>query len=182
MRRRGKRWVIALAAIDAAALALAGCSGGGLPGAGLGGGGGPLPYQYSNAMMPQGYSESVIGPDRYRIEVRGPVNTPRERLEKIATTRAAEIGKDNRLGFFKIDGVQQTNHCQKYTAGGGRGGNGAEQKRSAYTVFTADVSYTRTPPDTSYIEAKPAFEQYRAALDSDGPPPPLDPALVAQCG
>src|SRR5688572_29198661 len=95
-----------------AALALAGCSGG------VGIGAGPLPYQYSNAIAPSGFSETIIGPNRYRIQVRGPLNTPRERMEKIAATRAAEIGKDNRLGFFKIDSVEVGTHCEKYIKGG----------------------------------------------------------------
>ncbi|HYD15426.1 MAG TPA: hypothetical protein VEA77_03400, partial [Hyphomicrobium sp.] len=69
MRQPGKRVWLILAAVDLAALALVGCSGGGLNTLSPG----PLPYQYSNAIMPQGFSESVIGPDRYRIEVKGPL-------------------------------------------------------------------------------------------------------------
>jgi hypothetical protein len=89
------RRIVGFAGQAIAALALTslvGCSaGGGMTGA-LGPG--PVPYQFANAMVSQGYSESQIAPDRYRIDVKGPINTPRDRLEKIAATRAAEIGKE----------------------------------------------------------------------------------------
>lgn len=167
-------------AIAFAALAVAGCSGGA---GGLGNlGPGPLPYQYSNAIAPSGYSESIIAPDRYRIQVQGPANTPRERMEKIATTRAAEIGKENRLGYFKIDSVQLNVNCQQYIVGGKPTSQGSgERKKSAYAVMTADVSYTKQPPDASYLDSR-QFEQYKAELDADKTaPPPLDPAAVQQC-
>ncbi len=161
-----------------ALLLLAGCS------SGIGGLGssGTLPYQAANAFAPSGYSESLIGPDRYRIEVKGPVDTPRERLEKIAATRAAEIGRDNRLGYFKIDGVQHGTHCKTYIAGGQRGGAGAEKRKLEYAMLTADVTYAKTPPDPSYVPAKEAFDQYRAELDQPPATPPLAaPAATTQC-
>ncbi len=179
------RRVVDFAGLTIAALSLTslgGCSsgGGGITGALAPG---PLPYQYANAMMPQGYSESQIAPDRYRIDVKGPINTPRDRLEKIAATRAAEIGKENRLGYFKIDGVQQAVKCEKYSTGTQRGGTGTEKKVSAYTILTAEVSYTKSPPDTSYVDSKTAFDQYRAELDQTTVGPgPVDPAALAQCG
>jgi hypothetical protein len=161
------------------ALVLTGCS------AGMTGlAPGPLAYQHSNAIAPAGYSESAIGPDRYRIEVKGPANTPRERLEKIAATRAAEIGKENKLGYFKIEQVQHNTHCEKYIQGGqpGSASSGAK-KRTAYAVMTADVSYAKSPTDPSFIDSRTTFDQYRAELDQDqSAPAPLDPAaLAAHC-
>ena len=138
--------------------------------------------QRGNAIAKTGYSESQIAPDRYRIEVRGPANASRQRMEKIAATRAAEIGKENRLGYFKIEGVQQAVKCEKYTTGTQRGGTGTEKKVSAYTILSAEVSYTKNPPDTSYVDSKTAFDQYRAELDQQTTGPgPVDPAALAQC-
>lgn len=176
MRRlSGTRW----GAVSAASVVLAACSGG-LTGVGQG----PLAYKYSNAIAPSGFSESIIGPDRYRIEVKGPANTPRERMEKIATTRAAEIGKDNKLGYFRIDSVQLNTLCQKYIQGGKPGSaNAGNKKQSAMVVMTADVSYTKSPPDASFLDARQTFDRYRAELDQDQTaPPPLDPAAMQQCG
>ena len=93
------------------ALLLAGCSSTGI---GALAPPGPLPYQPANAIMPVGYSESLIGEDRYRIVVKGPLGTPRERMEKIATARAAEIGQDAKHKYFKVEGVQLTTTCQSY--------------------------------------------------------------------
>lgn len=175
--RLGPRTGAALAAVSVA-LALSGCTGG------VGSlGGAPLPYQHANAFVSQGYSETLIGPDRYRIEVKGPATTPRARMEKIAATRAAEIGRDHKLGFFKIDNVQHTTSCKRYTGGGQRGGTGLQERTLAVAVLTAEVSYAKTPPDAGYVEAKSAFDQYRAELDqpeAGGLPP--ETAALPTCG
>ena len=88
-----------------------------------------------------------------------------------------------RTATFKIDGMQQATKCEKYSTGGYRTGPGSEKKVSAYTILTAEVSYTKSPPDTSYVDSKTAFDQYRAELDQQTTGPgPVDPALLAQCG
>ncbi|WP_072394013.1 hypothetical protein [Hyphomicrobium sp. CS1GBMeth3] len=167
------------AAMTAAVLLLAGCSAGG----GIGAlSSGPLPYQRGNAIAPSGYTESQIGPDRYRIEVKGPPNTPHERMEKIAATRAAEIGKENHLGYFKIDSVNHATHCEDFKPGPRTPGGASGSKTLAYAVMTADVSYTKSPPDPSYQNARQSFDQLRAELDQDqSAPPPSDPAAPPQC-
>lgn len=175
-KRPSRLWSRAGAARTAAcvALALPGCSGG------VGSlGGDPLPYQHANAFVSHGYSEALIAPDRYRIEVKGPAATPRARMENIAATRAAEIGRDNKLGYFKIDRLQHTTSCKRYIVGGQRGGTGQQERTLALAVLTAEVSYARTPPDAGYVEAKTAFDQYRAALDQPEPAglPPETAAL-----
>ncbi|WP_295559952.1 hypothetical protein [uncultured Hyphomicrobium sp.] len=154
---------------------LAGCSGD------LGSiGPGAVPYQHANAIYPVGYSESQIAPDRYRIQVKGPLSTTRERLEKIAATRAAEIGKENRLGYFKIDGVQIAAECETITPGGKPAGVNGSQRTVGRAVLTADVSYTKSPQDQSYLDSK-SFDQLRADLDVP-PATPGMPAATAQCG
>ncbi len=168
-------------ATAALALSLFGCS----PGSGgLGNlGAGPLPYQHANVLMPTGYSESLIGPDRYRIEVKGPVGTPRQRMEAIASTRAAEIGATANLRYFKIEGVQHTTSCRSYTRGGKPGAIGTgERKTIAYEILTADVAYAKEPADPAYLESKPAFEKYRAELDQGQAASPALAASAATCG
>jgi hypothetical protein len=162
------------AAAVLAALAMAGCSSG--PG-GLGTG--PLPYQHSNFGQ-GGYSESLIGPDRYRIEVKGPPTTSRARLEKIAAVRAAEIGRDNRLGFFKIDGVQHGTHCQKVNPGP-RAPAASGPKTLSYAILTADVSYAKTPPDPSYRDSRLSFDPLRAELEQDAALSAPADAAAGQC-
>lgn len=172
MRRLGSLVFKTILPVAAISTLFAGCSAGVSGISGLSGlGPSKLQYQASNAIMASGFSETALAPDHYRIEVTAYPTTSRERMEKVAATRAAEIGKENRLGYFKINSVEQTTRCKKYTAGGTRGGTGTEERKLAYVVVTADVTYTKSPPDTTYVEAKTAFDQYKAELDADVTPP-----------
>lgn len=157
------------------AVMLAACSSGGDGvGEGLGAVGnlGPsnVPYEHSNAFSPVGYKESLLGEDRYRIEVTGYAGTLPSRLEKIAATRAAEIGRDNRLRYFKLDNLQHSTRCTPARSTH-RGGGHPELN---YRVLTADVSYAKAPPDPSYLESRGTFDQFRAELDQ--PQTPASPA------
>jgi hypothetical protein len=183
MRRRA---TAALAVLNGACAAflVAGCSQSGVGATGIGAISppGPLAYQHASAFSPAGYSESLIGEDRYRIEVKGPIGTPRERLEKIANTRAAEIAKDAKHKYFKVEGVQVATSCKSYVTGGKPGSMGSgQQKMIAHAILTADVTYAKTPADPSFIEARGVFERYRAELDQDqAAPAAVDPA-TSQC-
>lgn len=140
-----------------------------------------IPYQHSNAIVSLGFQETQVAPDHYRIQVTGYASTPKERLEKIATTRAAEIGTENRLGYFKINAFEYATRCSQFKAGTQRQAN-TETRKIQHVVLTADVSYTKTPSDPSFIEARTAFPQYRTELDqAQLPPVPVDPAIAAQC-
>ena len=152
----------------ALALLLAACSAGGessISGLGTIGGSSAVPYQHANAISAVGYKESQLGPDRYRIEVAGYPDTPPARLEKIAATRAAEIGRGNRLRYFKLDNLQHATSCKParstYRGGGHRELN--------YRILTADVSYAPTASDPAYLESRASFDQLRAELDQPQP-------------
>lgn len=162
----------------ALALSLTGCSGGG-EGLGPVGSLGPstVPYQRSNAIARIGYQESQLAPDRYRIEVTGYPNTLPSQLEKIATTRAAEIGRENRLRYFKIDNLQHGTHCTPKRSTH-RGGGHSEIN---YRILTADVSYAQAPADPGYLESRPAFEQLRAELDQPQAPAVPGESAPFQC-
>jgi hypothetical protein len=167
------------------ALLLAGCSGTGVGSTGIGAFAppGPLAYQHASAFAPTGYSESLIGENRYRIEVKGPLGTARERMEKIANTRAAEIGKDAKHKYFKVESVQVATSCQSYVTGGKPGSMGAGQRKNiAQAILTADVTYAAAPADPAFVETRGAFERLRAELDQDpAPSAAIDPA-TSQCG
>ncbi|AHB50112.1 hypothetical protein W911_08300 [Hyphomicrobium nitrativorans NL23] len=120
-----------------------------------------VPYQHSNAIAPAGFRESQLAPNQYRIEVTGSANASQARLEKIAATRAAEIGRDNRLRYFKLDNLQHTTRCTPKRSTYRGGGHGELN----YRVLTADVAYAPTPPDATYLESRRAFDQLRAELD-----------------
>ena len=144
-------------------LLLAGCSAGNDSIGAVGSLGAPaiVPYQHSNAIAPAGFKESQLGPEHYRIEVTGKADASLARLEKIAATRAAEIGRDNRLRYFKLDNLQHTTRCTPARSTYRGGGHGELN----YRVLTADVTYARTAPDATYRESRSAFDQLRAELD-----------------
>jgi hypothetical protein len=178
-----------LLANGALTLLLAGCSGDGIGATGIGatgfgaiGASGPLPYKHASAFAPTGYSESLLSEDRYRIEVKGPLGTPRERMEKIAHARAAEIARDAKHKYFKVEGVQVATSCKSYVTGGKPGSMGAGAKKSiSQAILTADVTYAKDATDPAFVETRGAFERLRAELDQDqSAPAPADPA-TAQC-
>jgi hypothetical protein len=129
-----------------------------------------VPYQHANAFSPVGYKESLIAENHYRVEVTGHPNTPPSQLEKIAATRAAEIGRDNRLRYFKVGNLQHSTRCTPARSTY-RGGGYSERN---YRVLTADVTYAKAPPDPTYLESRPTFDQLRAELDQ--PQTPATPA------
>ncbi|WP_297970034.1 hypothetical protein [uncultured Amaricoccus sp.] len=129
-----------------------------------------VPYQPSNAIAPAGFKESLLGPNHYRIEVTGNANASLARLEKIAATRAAEIGRDNRLRYFKLDNLQYATRCTPKRSTHRGGGHGELN----YRILTAEATYAPTAPDSTYRESRAAFDQLRAELDQ--PEPPAEPA------
>jgi hypothetical protein len=183
MRRRpAAQWAISNS-LCVAVLA-AGCSQSGIGVTGIGAVAAPSPltYQHATAFSPAGYSESLIGEDRYRIEVKGPLGTPRERLEKIANTRAAEIGRDAKHKYFKVEGVQVATSCKSYVTGGKPGSMGSgQQKTIAHTILTADVTYAKAPADPAFLETRGAFERYRAELDQDQTVSSAPDPATSQC-
>lgn len=131
-----------------------------------------VPYQHSNAIAPAGFKESQLGTNQYRIEVTGYAASSPARLEKIAATRAAEIGRDNRLRYFKLDNLQHTTRCTPKRSTY-RGGGHPELN---HRVLTADVAYAPTALDAAYRESRAAFDELRAELDqpdSPGEAPPF---------
>lgn len=181
------RSMFARTAATGALLALTACSSSDGGGSGIGAigsiGGASVPYQHSNAIMTSGYSETVIAPDRYRIQVKGPGGASRERFEKIATARAAEIGRDQRLGHFRIEGMQVASSCQNFRAMGKAGtAANAPEKTLTYAILTAEVSYAKNTTDPTYRSSKD-FDALRAAVDQPdtSSAPAVDPAQPGQC-
>ena len=161
----GRFWSLKLNTVAAVAVVttLAACSAS-LPGIGPS----KLSYSASNAIVSAGFSETQLAPDHYRVEITGYPTTPKERMEKMAATRAAEIGTENRLGYFKINSMEHSTRCKKFPTSNQRGPG--EEKKLEYVVLTADVTYTKAPPDPSYIQAKSVVDQYKAELDADTTP------------
>ncbi len=60
----------------------------------------------SNMMAPSGYSETKVSDTQYLVQATGTEATPKARIEKIARARAAQIGVEQKMKFYKVASVQ----------------------------------------------------------------------------
>jgi hypothetical protein len=139
-----------------ALLVLAGCSGG------LSVSGMTTPYDRANAMMPIGYSETPVDKTHYQVKASGTDTTPRARVEKIAMTRAAEIGVQQKLGYFRIADVTHSVEC----AQGVSGYKSAKTQPSYRPTIVLDVYYAKAPDARSQPSAE-TFTRLKGELDSE---------------
>lgn len=140
-------------------------------------------YQGSSAFSPTGYSERDISETQVQVSANGTDATPRARLEKIATARAAEIGIERKLDFFKVEAVSYSAVCSK--------------KRETYRATipavrrpqaVLSVVYAKRPPagDTSFAVSQETFERLKAELAAEFASPEsaatAKAEIDAQCG
>jgi hypothetical protein len=147
-------------------------------------GGGPAAeYVPASAMSSFGYSEKQIDPTHYEVYGVGTESTSPAWTEKIATARAAQIGSDERLRYFKVQSVRFGARCADkrdlYKGGKLTDGN--------YPQVTLDVVYAKGPvaPDATYAASKDTYERLTAEI-AKGPPPGEDIGAIqaanrAQC-
>lgn len=153
------------------ALLAAGCAGGGLSLSGS-----TTSYSASNAMMPVGYSEKEIEAAHYEVRAAGSEQTPRERIEKIALARAAEIGVEQRLKFFKVASVSHGVACSKAKKGGTKT---SDTPATYHPTVVLDVYYAKQPaPD--FRPAAETFAQVKAEIEPDTTTPEAKAAATAQ--
>lgn len=142
-------------------LALTGC-GGGLGEIGSSAGAG---YTRSSALIISGYSETASDETHYEVRANGTTNTAKARVEKIALTRAAEIGVENKFRFFKVTNIRHGVVCGKKT----EIYKGGTQAALHYPTVRMDVEYARgnAPPDASYLVAADSFERTSSELNGE---------------
>ena len=82
----------------------------------------------SNMMSPSGYSETKVSDTQYQVHATGTEATPKARIEKIARARAAQIGVEQKMKFYKVSSVQFGVACTKkhefYKGGADAAGSG----------------------------------------------------------
>jgi hypothetical protein len=156
-----ERWPLALCVV--AALAAGGCSGS-APNLGVLGGSGAIGYSGGNIVAPNGYSESSLGPNQYRVRATGYAETSRADLEALATVRAADIGQSLNLGYFRVDAVNETINCGGKKLMGGKEQN--EVRIQARRIVELDVTYGKDAPDTTWRSSRETFAAMRPQLDT----------------
>lgn len=116
----------------------------------------------SNVLSPSGYSETKISDTQYQVTATGTEATPKARIEKIARARAAQIGIESKLKYYKVTNVQYGVVCQKkkeFYKGG------AVQAGSRQTVLV-DAVYAKEPLDPTYVSAADSFASLNGELEN----------------
>ncbi len=162
---RNAKFVSLLTIVSAAAL-LGGCAGADLK---------PIAsFGASNMLSPSGYSEAKISDTQYQVTATGTEATPKARIEKIARARAAQIGVESKLKYYKVTNVQFGAVCDKKHEfyKGGQTANGARQK------VMVEVTYAKEPLDPTYVSAKESYETLNGELENEIIP--VDQKAVAE--
>jgi len=123
-------------------------------------------FSASNYISPSGFSETKVSDTQYQVKAVGTEATPKARIEKIARARAAQIGVEEKLKYYKVTNVQFGAVCSKkheFYKGG------ATQPGSRQTVLL-DVVYAKEQLDPTYVSAAESFEALNGELGSESIP------------
>ena len=117
----------------------------------------------SNLMMPTGYSETKVSDTQYLVQATGTEATPKARIEKIARARAAQIGVEQKMNFYKVASVQYGVACVKaheFYKGG-------QTQAGSRPTVKLDVVYAKEAVDPSYVSAKDSYDALNGELSSE---------------
>ncbi len=138
--------------------ALCGCSGG------LAGLSDPVAtYGASNILSPTGYSQTKLDDMHFKVTATGTEATPKERVEKIARARAAQIGVDQKLKYFKVAGVQHGVSCSKRQ----EGYKSSDVPATSRPTVVLDVVYANEPTDPTFASTEEAYQTLSAELANE---------------
>lgn len=140
------------------------------------------PYEPANSFYPYGYEDTVVAENQHRISASGSARAAKTRLEKIALTRAAEVGVEGKKRYFKVSNLSHSVACgKKITANTTKGLDSPAANRA---VVTVDVVYADTPIDPEFRDTATSLAEYKAALEADtaGADSSQADELKAQCG
>jgi hypothetical protein len=139
-------------------------------------------YGASNLFAPAGYGQTKLADDHYQVKATGTEATPKERVEKIARTRAAQIGVEEKLGYFKVTSVQHGVACSERQTGYKSGSTPA----SSHPTVVLDVIYAKEAGDPTFASSKEAFEALSGELASEVVAPDVKAVAIqetrASCG
>ncbi len=145
---------------------------------------GPPIASYGAASMfsPSGYSQTKIDDTHFQVTAAGTEATPKERVEKIARARAAQIGVDQKLKYYKVTNVRHGLRCDRRQDGYK---SSATPAASRPTVVL-DVVYARDATDPTFVSSADTFQTLSAELAGEVVTPEAKAAAVqetrAGCG
>jgi hypothetical protein len=139
-------------------------------------------YTAANVFSPAGYGQTKLGDDHYQVQGTGTEATPKERVEKIARARAAQIGVDEKFNYFKVTSVQHGVACserQKVYKGEGTAA-------SSRPTVVLDVVYAKETADPTFANTKERYEALSAELAGEVVAPDVKAVTIqetrASCG
>lgn len=117
----------------------------------------------ANMLSPSGYAETKVSDTEYQVKATGTEATPKARIEKIARARAAQIGVEQKMKYYKVANVQYGVLCGKkhefY-----KGGTTEVSNRQTVQL---DVVYAKEPLDPTYVSAKESFDALNGELATE---------------
>ena len=139
-------------------------------------------YGPSNAIITTGFSERDLRPDHVEVRVKGSSVTPRERLEKLAMARAAELGIEQKRKYFRPGSPVHSVICIPARAKTGKGGDVAADRAP---LLLMEVVYAKVPGE-GFIPSKETFERLTTEMSQETFSPESKAAtaqaVVAKCG
>jgi hypothetical protein len=105
-------------------------------------------------MSPSGYSQTKLDDTHFQVSATGTEATPKERVEKIARARAAQIGVDEKLGYFKVTSVQHGVKCTKRQ----QGYKSEDTPPTSRPTVVLDVVYAKEPGDPTFASSAETFQ------------------------
>lgn len=160
---RWRRFVTFVRVVGVGGL-LAGCSGLAAPSVGLPGVGGMADvtgYSSANALITTGYSDNELAPDRYEVRAKGSAATPPARLETIALARAAAIGVELKMPYFKVSAAAHSIICKPARDVGHKG---ARVAAVAAPAVSFEAVYAKAAIEPSYQLSSETFDRLRQEL------------------
>jgi hypothetical protein len=116
-------------------------------------------YTSASIFSPSGYSQSKIDDTHFQVGASGTEATPISRVEKIARARAAEIGVEEKMPYFKVTSAQQGMTCAKRQ----ESYKSTSTPASAHPSVILDVVYAKDAADPTFQNAAETL----AALKTD---------------
>jgi hypothetical protein len=120
-------------------------------------------YGQSNALSPAGYWENKIDDTHYQVTATGTDATPKDRVEKIARARAAQIAVENKMKYYKVASVQHGLSCKK----GHDFYKGGSTQASARPTVLVDVVYAKDTADPTFVSAAESYETLSGDLANE---------------
>lgn len=141
-------------------------------------------YSPANAIVTTGYSDREFGEGQFRVRAKGSSVTPPSRLEKIALARAAEIGVEQQLKFFKPGPFAHSVTCKDAKVLPHKSGKVAAD---ISPVVELDVVYAKdTVADPGFLPAAETFTRLTGELATEAVDADVKSAaaaaVAAKCG